>query len=215
MGTIALTDTVPGSTSDANANLNNNWSLIEGVVNGNIDAANLANECVGGPELTDDVVGAYRRVFQASAFSDALTSSLVYYFSARGDLLPEDTDNPSAPALVWLDDADYTMTGRTTKIRIRGEIMTNATAPGVTFTTGLYPVTPNGGGTNLLSVTLGTVVTGSTFVFNPGGTSAMSLVTTDINVPADNYYCFGLVPSGTMAANAAIGVSLQLQQRWT
>lgn len=36
-----LTDVTPGSTSDANANINNNWTLIEALVNGDLDTTNL------------------------------------------------------------------------------------------------------------------------------------------------------------------------------
>jgi hypothetical protein len=42
MALISLGRTTPGSTSDANANLNNNWTLLETLANGGIDNANLA-----------------------------------------------------------------------------------------------------------------------------------------------------------------------------
>ena len=41
MSVIALTRTTPGAVSDANANLNNNWTLLEALLNGDLDTGNL------------------------------------------------------------------------------------------------------------------------------------------------------------------------------
>lgn len=42
MPDLTLTDTTPGSTSDANANLNDNWTAIKALINGGLDTDNLA-----------------------------------------------------------------------------------------------------------------------------------------------------------------------------
>jgi hypothetical protein len=215
MGTLTLTDVANGTTTNPVTNLNDNWSAIETVLNGSVDATNLGSEVVGGAKLTDDVVGAYRTVHHVSAFNAAMGADIPYFFSSSGELHAESIDAAAAADIFWLDDADYAMSGRTAKFRFRGQIVTNGTAPGVTFTSGLYPVLPAFATPNLLDMDLGTVVAGSTIFFNPIQNQAMSSLTADFSLPSDSYYCFAVVASGAIAANAAFGLSLQLQQRWT
>jgi hypothetical protein len=45
---LSLTCTTDGTVSNANANLNNNWSALETLLNGNLDATNLAADAVAG-----------------------------------------------------------------------------------------------------------------------------------------------------------------------
>ena len=56
MGAISLTRTTGGTVSNANANLNNNWTTIENLVNGALDASNLAADSVGSSEIAANAV---------------------------------------------------------------------------------------------------------------------------------------------------------------
>jgi hypothetical protein len=56
MGSISLARTTDGTTSNANSNLNNNWTTIENLVNGAIDASNLAADSVGSSEIAANAV---------------------------------------------------------------------------------------------------------------------------------------------------------------
>ena len=57
MTTLSLTRTVDGTTSDVDANLNNNWTEIEDAVNGSLDSGNLATDSVGSAEIQALAVG--------------------------------------------------------------------------------------------------------------------------------------------------------------
>src|SRR5215211_1811228 len=53
---LSLTRTTDGTVSNANANLNNNWTAIETLLNGNLDATNLAADAVGQSEIAANAV---------------------------------------------------------------------------------------------------------------------------------------------------------------
>ncbi len=53
MGLITLACTLANSISDADANLNNNWTELETVLNGGVDAANLEDLAVATAKLAN------------------------------------------------------------------------------------------------------------------------------------------------------------------
>jgi hypothetical protein len=115
---------------------------------------------------------------------------------------------------VYLDDAYYVISGRTTKLNLRAQVSTNATAPGITFTFGWYPLTPSGAGDNF-TWTLGTVLSGSTVaIATPLASTVTPGSSGDFTFPADGMYAPGVVTSGSLAAGAAGMVSAQLHLRW-
>ena len=96
-------------------------------------------------------------------------------------------------------------------------MINNASAPGRTMTVGMYPVTAVGGATDTTSVTLGTVVSGSTIQFTSASMTAKSslqTVTADFNVPSDGMYVLGFnITGGTIGGNALPNVLADLQVR--
>lgn len=111
------------------------------------------------------------------------------------------------------DDADYLVTGKTQKLRVRAHIGVNGTKPTVTFTFGLYPITP-GGGNNRLFLTLGTVVPGSTVaITEPAINSFTPGVGSDFTIPADGVYVLGVKTNATLTANSVTVLGAQLQTR--
>lgn len=124
-------------------------------------------------------------------------------------------ESVSLPSLIYFDDADYTVGGKTQKLRLRAQVLCNATAPAINFTVGLYPVTVAGAADNL-TFTLGTVVTGSTVALNTPSASTVNQGNSgDFTIPADGPYALGFVSSGTLANNAACFVYGHLQTRHT
>lgn len=115
----------------------------------------------------------------------------------------------------YFDDADYLVSGLTQKLRIRAQMMVNATKPTIKFTVGLYPITV-AGAADVLSVTLGTVVSGSTVEINePAASTITSGTGSDFTIPSDGAYMLGVVTSGTLTNNSAVYLSAQLQTRST
>lgn len=120
----------------------------------------------------------------------------------------------NSPTL-WIDDADYTISGRNTRLRVRAVVSVNGTAPTSTFTVGLYPVTFSGGA-SVLTGTLGAVVASSTAaVVAPAINASTPAVSADFAVPADGHYVFAVVVAGAVAASSKCLVMAQLQQHYT
>jgi hypothetical protein len=117
----------------------------------------------------------------------------------------------------YLDPTEWAANTRTTKLRTRWGCITNAVAPGISFTCGLFPVATFGGasGANPMIASIGAVLTGSTVTFttpsasNGGATQA----STDFNAPAAGWYCFGVGASGVGAANSTITLTVTLMMR--
>jgi hypothetical protein len=190
-----------------------------------VGALTIASGAVGGAKLASDVVGIYRTVHTAKGFlqNDAFAATYAVGNTAStfppgmiasGTGIGTATGEGHPPELFLLDDADYAVSGRTTKLRISAQVAANATSPGtITLTFGLYPVTV-AGGADTLTYSLGTVVTGSTAVAtNPSASTITSAVGSDFNVPADGTYALGVVTSAALPNNCAVSVHAQLQLR--
>jgi len=110
-----------------------------------------------------------------------------------------------------LDPAFWTMTGFVPKIRILWMCHVGATAPAQTLTCGLYPVTTF---TNTGVAVVGTVVSGTTAAFaSPAANSHTLTTTTDVNVPAANWYMLGVAVGGTTATSSSTQLVAQVQVR--
>lgn len=116
--------------------------------------------------------------------------------------------------LIYFDDADYTVSGLTQKLRVSAQVLPNSVAPGtISFTFGLYPVTVAGAAT-AINYTLGTLVPSSTAVIaNPTASTPARGVSSDFTVPADGYYALGVVTSATIAATSVQALNATLQVR--
>lgn len=162
--------------------------------------------------------GAYRTISQVAAGRNSTTAFTAgdYFFQADGSVRIEGSGAGAAPVvLVYLDDADYTISGRTPKLRVRAQFLTNATAPTNTVTFGLFPLSSVAGGSDVLVPTLGTVVSGSTVAFAAQGASTVGQGNSgDFSFPSDGTYALGVTSSGATAVNAAVAMNAQLQVRW-
>jgi hypothetical protein len=124
-------------------------------------------------------------------------------------------DNFNLAPFLYLDNADYAISGRNTRLRLRGTVSSNATPPAITFTFGLYPVTASGAADTVI-MTLGTVVASSTAaVASPAASETTAAVSSEFAVPSDGLYAFGVVTSAQLANNNSSYLTAELQQRWT
>jgi uncharacterized protein YaiE (UPF0345 family) len=117
------------------------------------------------------------------------------------------TTAQAAPWFLYLDDAEYAVTGKTIKLRVRGMVSVGTVTPAVTYTFGLYPLTVSSS-----SIALGTVVAGSAATVAPA-TSEIKHSTdgADFTIPADGIYGLGVTVSGTPGANANVYAALQMR----
>ena len=117
-------------------------------------------------------------------------------------------------AVVYLDKADFAYGSLTTKYRVRATCLTNATAPTQTFTVGLYPITANDGGSDAITMTAGTVTSGSTVAFTTPALSTQNQGNSgDFTAPNAGYYALGVVISGTTAASSRVQIAASVQAR--
>lgn len=191
--------------------LNSNLNAITTWANGNVDTTNLATSA---KPVT--LLGAYRTVCDvANSSATLITSSGVWLFSDSGAHFQKSPASMlnADPVYTYLDSTDYTVSGLTPKLRVRGTVLTNGTAPAMTFTFGLYPITSSGAATTL-TITAGTVVTGSTAaVASPSANAATTAVGSDFTFPSAGAYALAVAASAAMAGNASAAIHVRLEMR--
>lgn len=150
----------------------------------------------------DDRDGNYQTIFVAGATISLDKAAGTYQVGSGFDFF-------------YFDDADFATSSKTQKLRIRAALGNNGTAwSSVTATVGLYPITFSGG-SDTITVTLGTVVSGSTVALaNPTANALTQGNSGDFTIPSDGAYCLGYVMSATQTNNAASVLSAQVQTRW-
>ena len=161
---------------------------------------------------------AYRTVAEVggSYLASALTAGDHLLVPGGLAVLEATSGSDVSAAAFYLDDADYAIAGRTLKLRLRAQLYTNATAPAITATFGLFPVSSVAGSTSATAITLGAVTAGSTVAFaTPALSTANQGNSGDFAFPADGHYALGVTLSGAPAANSRTLLNAQLQQRWT
>lgn len=167
----------------------------------------------------DSPNASYRTILRGALSLTATTHTAATYLLANGETgFTTATGSAHPVALIAIAAADYpTIAGATTKLRIRGQIAVNDTAPTGNFTFGLYPLTrpATSGGAGLNIYTVGTVVTGSNgaTVSAPAADSHSNLVGADFALPADGIYGLAVVTTATVAASSHLHLNAQLQMR--
>lgn len=115
-----------------------------------------------------------------------------------------------AQGIYYFDPGDYTVTSRSTVLRLRVTMSQGNVAPGITFTVGMYPVS----GTNSGSAVLGAVIGGSTVAMLATATNTLSVgSSTEFAAPAAGYYITAFVSSGVSAASSSAQLRAEMQMR--
>ena len=157
----------------------------------------------------------YQTIFSAQCVTTLDMAAGTYSVTNHGTAPVLSGGASNATPTFYFDDADLSISSKTTKLRLRAQVNANATAwSSVTATFGLYPVT-FAGGADSLTVTLGTVVSGSTVALaNPSASSTNQGNSGDFTIPADGQYAIGVVTSAQLTNNAHAQLGAQLQVRW-
>lgn len=171
--------------------------------------------------MQDDYEGAYgfkKQLHSGSTRLDAATAGTYLLGSGTGGAGIAASNAAAGLAVFYLNPVDYeesSVNKRTVKLIVQGTCLINAVAPTVNYTIGLYPVSAAGGAENVVSITLGTVVSGSTCAFNAEAKETLTQVSSTAFVcPSAGMYALAVVVSGAVAAksSAALRGTLQLQQ---
>ncbi len=219
MATLSLTDHAANSeivstTHNANNAILESWST-------SVSDDNFAS--------TAGMYTAYRTILESSALANdsvhgASGTYLMGYSdtatSAKGGLFlsatnSNATSNATIPHSLYFDDADYAVSGRTARLRVRAQAFTNATASAITLTAGLHQITGCAGTADNIQFTAGAAVSGSTVAFASQTASTLGNGTSgDFAIPADGHYCLCVVLSAAMTADSVVAINTQLQVHW-
>ncbi len=188
-------------------------TTVQDLLTAGLPAANIANGSITNAKLATPTMGVYRtllNVVSGTPLDQTAATHVMRDITTTQLASANSTANVNSG--LYLDDADYNVTGGPVpKLRLRATCLPNATAPAITFTFGLYPVTV-AGAADTLTMTLGTVVTGSTVaIASPPASTVTPGVGTDFTFPADGYYVLGVVYSGTLANNSTVNMQCALQ----
>lgn len=179
------------------------------LVNGNLDAANLATSA-----KPATLLGAYRTVAEVDTFlSSAQSGANTWIPSGGGSVVLLGANG--GPAIFPITLADYTVTGLTTQFRVQTATITNTVAPAVNFTFALQKVATVGGTAgSILIASLAAAPTSVTRT-TPAASSMFVDATSDFTVSSDGVYVLTVASSGTPAANSFQIFRLRLQVHHT
>lgn len=210
MAILSITnDFTPGTVADA-TQVNANNTSIETWANGNVSDDNFSSSA--------GVYTAYRSLTRGTMVFPGGVSANTFPLAEfnGGSIAAAGASTDDIPNLLYLDDADWAITGRTPKLRVRAQCFVNGTPPGNTLTVGLHEITASGGtGNGTVAYTLGAAISGSTVAFSPLANSRNQGNSGDFTFPADSYYTLAAVTVGSTAANTGTHIIAQLQLRWT
>lgn len=161
---------------------------------------------------TDLAIGTYKTIMSAGAMAYSLAGfNTSRYGLSQPSQIPHLPGQATTPTVIYLDPTDYAVSGKTTRLRMRGQVLTNATSPAHTLTLGLSSITASAGASNVISPTFGTPVSGSTVSLVLGASGRYQGNSGDFAVPAAGWYAVTAVASAAQAANSFSAVTAQLQ----
>lgn len=208
MSQLSLSHTLVAGTAENINDVQDNFDDITTWANGSLSDTNFA--------ASSGMYASYRTLLTAGGHVPGGTTAGTYWLPAPGSsVVKSGTADTSSPTALGFNSTDYAITGRTQRLRLRALTITNATAPAITFTFGLYPISSSGGAAATLSTTLGAVTAGSTVaVASPSASTQTSSPGSAFAIPANGNYALGVVLSGGMPANAIAGVTVVLQTNY-
>ncbi|HEY6731910.1 MAG TPA: hypothetical protein VI039_12920 [Solirubrobacterales bacterium] len=182
---------------------------------GAVGASEVANASLTDAELESPNNGVWKTIAQAQGMVTGGLALGDYIFTNTGLLKSEGTAvNQSIPFIGWRP-ADVAVAGKTTKMRVNGQIAVNGTAPTTSFELELSAFSiPLGSGATEIKLSKGSVViSGATFAA-PGSRTQTQAVGSEKDVPVEGIY----VPTIRLLASTPAGasfcvVSWQLQIR--
>lgn len=146
----------------------------------------------------------YRTIMRGSnrAQASAITGAATYIGSIGGVLAA--VGSSANTQVIYIQPTDWAASGFSTMLRLLVGCLVTDTAPAITFTWGLYPVSAwSGTGANT-NLTLGTVTSGSTVPFASPAANSLTAETSsgDFSIPAAGFYTIAVAASGAAAANS-------------
>lgn len=158
-----------------------------------------------------------RLLYQAHGFKFGSTGSGTTYILGSDSSTSVASPLSTATTLytvpiLRLDDADYAVSGKTLKLVLDCSIGVNATAPGVTITFALLPISAIAGAANALSFTYGSPLATTTFTTPTASQHAFG--STTIDFPVDGPYVIGVAFANNQTANSMVSFTGRVYATW-
>ncbi len=206
MGVLNITNDFTSGTTISSSQVNANHSSIETwsttISDDNFSAA-------------AGMYSAYRTIHEALGRSGSNMPVGTYYFDQGGTTVVASGGGGIVPHAKYLSAADFAIAGRTTKLRVRATVESNATTPAINFTFGLAGPVAVAGGPNATAYSVGTGVSGSAIAINTPPASTVTVGTSaDFDVPGAGLYMLYISASATLAVDNMSMMRVELQQRW-
>ena len=206
MTLLAYSHTLVAGTPENINDVQDMFNDVKNVMNGNLDDTNLATS-----SKRTAVLGPYKTVGEGMSYAGSGASAGTYWFTTIGNLAPSGVATAALPFVIPVTPADFAVSGLTTQFRVRAAMAINATAPGVNFTFGLFPIASIGGSANI-NFTLGAALAGSTVTRSaPTAGNAPLDASSDFTISTPGLYLPGVTLSGSTAANSFSVMMVQLQ----
>jgi len=183
----------------------------------------LGPSSIGAAAAADINSSTYLKLMECYGIRFTGDAAATYIFSTATNSMVVSGGSGSYPVVVFCyNAADFpTVNGRTTKMRVKGEIHTNAVAPTSSFSFGLYEITrptSGGGAAKLIVFNVGSEVTGSDtgYIVTPAAKTSSMIVGTDFdvsNLTNGHFYGICLVTTQTLPTSAMIAARAELQMR--
>jgi hypothetical protein len=165
--------------------------------------------------LAASVFSPYLTIAQSSGPTPTLQAANTFYYDADVASTASASGVAGNIPFIPFDPADYTLGGRTLKLRLEVISYVSGTVGTRTFTWGLYPLSSVAGGANQLAPTLGSVTAGSTVVrANPVDATIYRDVGSDFTPPVAGTYIIGFTTTGSQPSTSQIQSDVRLQARW-
>lgn len=207
MTTLAYPHTLVAGQPENVNDLNDNLNAITTLVNGNLDAGNLATSA---KPVT--VLGQYKTVADSGLVLTSANTGATTYIGSQGGGLSVATTTSGLLDVFPLDPADHAVTGLTTQFRIHTATITNTVAPAVNFTYSLRQITGLAGGASSITITTVGSALGAVTRAAPAAQASFIDNGSDFTLPGSGVYVLCVSSSGTPAvnSNAQFRVTLQV-----
>lgn len=196
MTTLTIPNNLRPLSQEDSADLYENFSDIATWANGNVDDTNMASGYKPGVYYGVD------RLLYESMVVIEYPGQIGYSTSTE----PTPIQQVGGEFFYWYP-ALYSFTGRTTTLKMEIRISGGFTAPGCSFTFGLYPVTFNATAENIPRCVMGTVVAGSELTFTTPAAGSLTYSFITFAAPTIGQYTIGKTQTGNMATSSQVSVT--------
>jgi hypothetical protein len=158
---------------------------------------------------------AYQLVHEDSgALVGAVSPGGVFFVNGGSLIASNGAGTAPGHAMFYFNPADFFSAPRACKLRMQMAVAVNNTAPGCSFTGGIYEFTAPAGGAGAMTFTAVSVAASALAIAAPAANSRNVHVTADFDAPVAGWYGLAVaLNGGGSAANSVTLFSAQLQVR--